>query len=145
MKYQYSDGGREAAGFRGTPPRDCVCRSVAIASGRPYMEVYSALAAGAGSERRSLGATARNGIHTSRKWFRDLMESWGFVWVPTMRVGSGCQVHLRDGELPGGRLVVSVSKHYTAVVDGVIHDTADLQRYGRRCVYGYWVMERGVS
>jgi len=43
--------------------------------------------------------------------------------VPTMAIGSGCKVHLADGELPPGRLVVSVSKHYTAVTDGVIHDT----------------------
>lgn len=41
-------------------------------------------------------------------------------------------------ELPPGRLVVSVSKHLTAVVDGVIHDRYDPSRDGTRCVYGYW-------
>jgi hypothetical protein len=37
-----------------------------------------------------------------------------------------------------GRLVVAVSKHYTAVIDGVIHDTHNPQREGKRCVYGYF-------
>ena len=50
-----------------------------------------------------------------------------------MAIGSGCKVHLADSELPFGRLVVSVSKHYTAVIDGVVHDTHDPawpDRYG---------------
>jgi len=34
--------------------------------------------------------------------------------------------------------VVSVSKHYTAVIDGELHDTWDCSRAGSRCVYGYW-------
>jgi hypothetical protein len=51
-----------------------------------------------------------------------------------MQIGSGCTVHL----LPSGKLVVSVSKHLTAVIDGVIHDTHDCSRAETRCVYGYW-------
>ena len=137
MAWVYDDGGRAAADFKGSA-RDCVARAVAIASGRPYAEVYAALAAGAGSERKSKGATARNGIHTGRKWFKDFMRSIGFAWTPTMQIGSGCKVHLRADELPAGRLVVAVSKHSVAVVDGVAHDTHDPTRGGTRCVYGYW-------
>lgn len=75
------------------------------------------------------------------------------------------RVHLRADELPAGRLVVSVSKHYTAVINGVIRDTFDPRDRGatiypagavdipkgarrlpnglwayepERCVYGYW-------
>jgi hypothetical protein len=59
-----------------------------------------------------------------------------------MRIGQGCTTHLRRSELPTtGRLIVSVSKHITAVIDGVIHDTHDPSRRGTRCVYGYWVKE----
>lgn len=164
MRWNYSDGGRKESGFKGTAG-DCVARSVAIASGQPYATVYAALAKGAGAERKARGASARNGIHTSRKWFKEYMASLGFTWTPTMRIGSGCTVHLRADELPAGRLVVSVSKHYTAVIDGVIHDTHDpsdraVTIYSRqedapegsrlldngngwayspeRCVYGYW-------
>jgi hypothetical protein len=67
-----------------------------------------------------------------------LMVEWGFVWVPTMSIGSGCKVHLRADELPAGRLVVSVSNHYTTMIDGVINDTWNPDRGGDRCVYGYW-------
>jgi len=45
-----------------------------------------------------------------------------------MTIGSGCRVHLTDGELPSGRLVAALSKHYTAVLDGVVHDTYNPQR-----------------
>jgi len=55
-----------------------------------------------------------------------------------MFVGQGCKVHLRAGELPKGRLIVAVSKHLVAVVDGVVHDNHDPSRNGKRCVYGYW-------
>lgn len=141
MNYVYSDGGREAAGYKGLAG-DCVCRAVAIASGRPYDEVYKRLAQGAGSQRAGkrgkVAASARNGIYVNRKWFKDLMAEWGFEWVPTMTIGSGCKVHLRAEELPAGRLIVSVSRHYVAVIDGVIHDTANPDRDGTRCVYGYW-------
>ena len=79
-----------------------------------------------------------DGIHVKRKWCQDYMRELGFVWVPTMGIGTGCKVHLRARELPKGRLVVSCSKHWTAVIDGVIHDNHDPSRGGRRCVYGYW-------
>lgn len=48
------------------------------------------------------------------------------------------QVHMKDGELPNGHLVVSLSRHYAAVIDGVLHDTFEENRGGTRCVYGYW-------
>lgn len=141
MTFKYNDGGREAAGFKGQAG-DCVARAVSIASGRPYAEVYARLAEGNGSQRAGKkgkrSASARNGVHVTRKWFKDLMVEWGFVWVPTMTIGSGCKVHLRADELPAGRLVVSVSGHYTTMIDGVINDTWNPDRGGDRCVYGYW-------
>lgn len=140
MRYTWDDGGRSAAGFQGAA-NDCVCRSVAIATGLPYAEVYrliNELAAAERTGRRKKGkSSARAGVYT--RTVRRLMKSLGWTWVPTMQVGSGCKVHLRDGELPNGRIVVSVSKHITAVIDGVIHDTYDPSRDGNRCVYGYWV------
>jgi len=158
LAFVFDDGGRSNSGYRGRAG-DCVARSVAIASGKAYSEVYAALSGGAEHERKSRGASARNGIHTTRKWFKDYMRSIGFVWTPTMHIGQGCKVHLLRGELPAGRLVVALSKHYTAVIDGVIHDTYDPTRatlypddkgragggYGRmahRCVYGYWKLLR---
>jgi hypothetical protein len=151
MKFIYDDGGRKETGRRGNAG-DCVCRAVAIASGKPYAEVYSDLAKGNAMERGSrTGRSARNGIHTERKWFQTYMRSLGFEWVPCMGIGTGCKVHLTDGELPMGRLVAKVSRHCVAVIDGVIRDTHDPQRktcwhgpdgkvnrVSERCVYGYW-------
>ncbi|TXH52586.1 MAG: hypothetical protein E6Q97_15695 [Desulfurellales bacterium] len=142
-----NDGGRAAAGFKGTAG-DCVTRAIAIASGLPYAYVYEAMAAGNEGQRttkrsgKSSGKrTANSGIYTTRKWFKDWMVAHGFRWVPTMTIGSGCKVHLKADELPAGKLVAMVSRHAVAVIDGAIHDTYDPSRGGTRCVYGYWVKE----
>ena len=143
MQFVYNDGGRAEAGYKGHAG-DCVCRAVAIASGQPYQEVYDFLAERNASQRltkrckKKRGRTARDGIAVRRKWFRDYMHSLGFEWVPTMRIGSGCKVHLREGELPSGRIIAAVSRHWVAVIDGVLHDTHDCSRNGTRCVYGYY-------
>jgi hypothetical protein len=145
MKHVVDDGGRAASGFEGSAG-DCVCRSIAIAAELPYGEVYRELANGNGTQRASSrrgkrARSARSGVNVKRKWFKDYMQRLGFRWVPTMQIGSGCKVHLADGELPMGRLVVSLSGHSTAVIDGVIHDTHDPSRDGTRCVYGYFLRE----
>jgi len=57
-------------------------------------------------------------------------------------VGAGCQVHLRPDELPNEILIAKVSKHLTAIINGVIHDTHDPSRGGTRCVYGYYLKKR---
>ena len=171
LPFEFDDGGRAAAGFKGTTG-DCVVRAVAIATGQPYAEVYTALSDGCATQRLTKRskpkASARNGVNTRRKWFRDYMASLGWKWTPTMHIGSGCTVHLSPGELPAGRLIVAVSKHYTAVIDGVIRDLFDPSERGctiypphtptnqlpkgarwlengngwayepARCVYGYW-------
>jgi hypothetical protein len=137
--FRFHDGGRTAAGYRGKTG-DCVVRSIAIATGLPYQQIYDLVNRASVRERtgtRKRGkSNARTGVYKST--IKRVMNSFGWVWTPTMQIGSGCTVHLRPGELPPGRLVVSVSKHLTAVIDGVIHDTHDCSRRGTRCVYGYW-------
>jgi len=148
MQVIITDGGRaSSARWRGKAKGDCVTRAIAIVTGRSYCEVYDRLATGNATQRRSKrtgkrGMTADHGINTNRKWFRDYMAELGFVWVPIMGIGTGCKVHMRDGELPNGRLVVSLSKHYSAVIDGVVFDTHDPCRGGTRCCYGYWRLDR---
>jgi hypothetical protein len=144
MKFQFNDGGRAAAGFKGSAG-DCVTRAVAIASGRPYLTVYNELSELNANRRVTKRArssagkrSARNGVPTKSKAFHDYMRALGFVWVSTMGIGTGCRVHLDPDELPLGRLVVRVSKHACAVIDGVVHDTFEDDRGGSRCVYGYW-------
>lgn len=143
MNYIDDDGGRKVAGYIGSTG-DCAVRAFAIATELPYQTVYDAINALGLSERtgkRKRGkSNARTGVYKSAS--HKYMGALGWVWHPTMQIGSGCKVHLRDGELPMGRLVVQVSKHFTAVIDGVIHDTHDPSRDGTRCVYGYWSKPR---
>ena len=151
MEFIYNDGGRKDAGYKGTT-RDCVCRSIAIVTGKPYKEVYDAL--NVLSENKKLGgrlvkteygnsykkvSSSRTGV--VRKVYDEYLKSLGYKWVATSGIGIGCVVHLRADELPMGRLVVRVSKHMTAVIDGVIHDNHDCSREGTRCVYGYYIKD----
>lgn len=140
MKTVYDDGGREAAWFKGKT-RDCVTRAIAIATGMRYPDVYSMVNEVCKRERPGIGVkrSARTGV--GKEATRALLRAMGWNWTPTMGIGQGCKVHLREGELPMGRLIVSVSKHLVAVIDGVIHDTHDPSRNGTRCVYGYWTKE----
>lgn len=133
MKWKYNDGGRADAGFKGQAG-DCVARAIAIASGEDYRQVYNDLAAL--NKKRKGTRSARNGI--DNRDIRTYLLGKGWTWTPTMKVGQGCKVHLREDELPSGRLMVSVSKHMVAVIDGVAHDTHDPSRGGSRCVYGYF-------
>jgi len=144
IEFKYNDGGRSEAGFKGKTG-DCVARSIAIATGKPYEEIYKTLAEGNQSQRKTKKSsrvtgkkTASHGINVKRKWFKEYMENLGFVWVSVMGIGTGCTTHLRADELPKGKLVLSLSGHYATVVDGVLNDTYDCSREGTRCVYGYW-------
>lgn len=139
----YDDGGRLAAGFKGEAG-DCTVRAIAIAAEMDYREVYDALfdrgrrkwegtLTGAALTR---AASPRNGIHPAIT--RGYLDWLGWEWTPTMGIGSGCTTHLRPEELPAGRIIVRLSRHLAAVVDGVVHDTFDCSRDGTRCVYGYW-------
>jgi hypothetical protein len=171
MNFVRDDGGRAEAGFKGKCG-DCVVRAIAIAAELPYAEVYGAMAQiNNGVHRRRgkpKGKSARSGVLVKSAGFRRFMDDLGWEFVPTMGIGTGCKVHLDARELPAGRLIVSVSKHYTTVIDHVIHDTFDPQERPvmiyppgtptselpakarflgpgqgwayepQRCVYGYW-------
>jgi hypothetical protein len=134
MEIVYDDGGRSKY-FRGRCG-DCVVRAIAIVSGMDYKMVYDMV-------RKAIGVSPRDGVHTRLPRFKELMKSLGFEWHATMQFGQGCKVHLADGEVPKkGRLICTCSKHWTAVIDGVIHDTYDPSRLETRCVYGYWLYKK---
>lgn len=164
MQWQYNDGGRQQAGFSGQTG-DCVTRAIAIATGKPYSEVYAALneiKAGMRQTKTVRTSSSRTGVH--RRIFEQYLNSLGWTFVPTMQIGTGCHVHLADGELPNGIIICRLSGHLCAVINQVIHDTFDPQRniayfeqdrgqtlgpnqgrningvftIRRRCVYGYY-------
>ena len=130
MRFIYNDGGRSNY-FKGKKGvGDCAIRAIAIATGLDYKKVYDDLKA------LNNGTSCRNG--TPKNVDKKYLTKLGWTWHPTMQIGQGCKVHLDADELPAGTLIVSVSKHLTCVIDGVINDTYDCSRDGSRCVYGYW-------
>lgn len=143
LRYVYDDGGRSAAGFKGDAPGDCVARAIAIATRRPYRDVYDdlhQLARGMGAKQPSPRTGVMPDVYSA---YLDLL-AW--EWTPTMGIGTGCTVHLTrevydhafGGLVYGAALIAKCSRHLAAVVDGQIRDTYDPSRDGTRCVYGYW-------
>ncbi len=138
VEFVEDDGGRAAAGYKGHTG-DCACRALAIASGRPYQEVYELIIEEAKREKprgKKKRSHPRTGVY--RPTMHRVCERLGAYWTATMQIGSGCQVHVRGPELVWGRLVLSLSGHYSAVIDRVVRDTYDPSRGGTRCVYGFW-------
>jgi len=138
MQFKLNDGGRNSAGYKGVAG-DCVCRAIAITTGLPYQTVYDDLIRIKESMRqtkRIKTSHPRTGVN--KKVYQSYLNQLGWKWTPTMKLGTGCQVHLKDDELPAGALIVRLSKHLTAVIDGVLNDTYDCSRNGQRCVYGYY-------
>ncbi len=138
MRFQYNDGGRKEAGYTGDTG-DCAVRATAIVTGRPYKEIYNAINLLAKNERprgRKKRSNARTGVW--KQTFNKYLLPLGYKWTATMQIGSGCQVHMKASELPSGAIIVRLSKHYAAVVNGILHDTYDCTRDETRCVYGYW-------
>ena len=143
MKFIYNDGGRKEAGFEGDAG-DCTVRSIAIATEQSYQEVYDKLFELNRNSRcriNTRGKTSPRDGGTAMLTTKRYLASLGWKWTPTMLIGSGCKVHLKENELPLGRLIVRVSKHLVAVINGEINDTYDCSREGTRCVYGYFSKE----
>ena len=149
MNWTKHDGGRAAAGYKGETG-DCVVRAIAIATGLPYAKVYEdlheATKAFGASRRCRVSKSIRAGYSSPRNGvFKDVyhpyLKSLGWRWTSCMGIGTGCQTHLAANELPNGNLIVQVSRHVVAVIDGTVYDTHDPTRGNKRCVYGYWSKE----
>lgn len=138
MKFIINNGGRTMAGYKGETG-DCVCRSIAIATEQDYKKVYDDLINVKNSLRQTSGVkTSHPRTGVDRKVYDTYLKQLGWQWIPTMGIGTGCKFHLKEDELPSGNLIVRLSKHMTAVINGVINDTYNPSRDGTRCVYGYY-------
>ncbi len=127
MSYQYNDAGREAAGFVGN--RDCGIRAVSIALGLPYTGARSLLKEYAKAGKQGNGQIAR-GIY--KEDMAAALGSKGWVWHSAPKfIGRKA----RYGDIPKGRVIVRMAKHYAAVIDGVL---LDAWNSSEKMVYGYW-------
>ena len=139
-----SDGGRRAAGFKGETG-DCGCRAMALALGIPYREAYDAINAVAKTEKAPCRSGRRSDARTGvfRKTLTNVLDGYGWEWVPLNKFGQKVKHHLCVGEVPMDEPIIArVSRHFVAVIDGVIHDAFDPSRNGTRMVYGYWRKRR---
>lgn len=88
--WTYNDGGRCAAGYKGATG-DCVTRAIAIATGKPYQEVYdlvNAVSKASEQRRRRKGrSSARTGVYKGA--IQAILAQLGWRWVPTMAIGQG--------------------------------------------------------
>ena len=127
MSYQYNDGGRKAAGFKGVTG-DCGARAMAIALGLDYKAVYKELAQANADNGRA--KSARNGIY--KDTYSDVLKRYGWVWHKAPQF-VGRKARCRD--MPEGVVIAKQARHFVAVLDGVAHDIWDCTE---RMVYGYW-------
>jgi transcriptional regulator with XRE-family HTH domain len=162
LLFEHNDGGRAAAGFKGTCG-DCVVRAIAIATEQPYREVYNALRdrmrkrVMEGEDRTftarpGFGArnpSPRDGV--SHAAFTPYLKSLGWEWVHLPRHDHRVAVYPKEP-----RMIVEIHHHMFAMIDGVVHDLGDSRRSRkaitsrtdpalrakeifRPCpVYGYW-------
>ena len=145
LHIQQHDGGRAEAGYKGSTG-DCVTRAISIASGKPYQTVYDELAILSKAymekkrKRRRGVSSPRLGVH--KEVYHAYLLSQGFKWHPVMGIGTGCSMTLSgwivNAYFKKGSYILSLSKHLTAIVDGIVLDNHDPSREGTRCIYGYY-------
>lgn len=125
MNVVLDDGGRAAAGFK--PARqDCAPRAIAIATRRPYAEVYARLRE---HQRRRAKTVPSMGV-VIESVHAVVVGEYRWRWTPTV-------VGFED--LPAGRIIAVCDKgtggHVTAVIDGEVHDLGDPTDLP---IYGLW-------
>ena len=139
MDYIFDDGGRKDAGYKGHA-NDCVNRALAIATGRPYQEIYDLI--------KAHGGNPRTGVKLPV--LKKVAHVLGGRYQATAAIGKPSTVKLVEGHLPAGRVLVNLRKHVSCVIDGTLRDIYDCQNTswidetgvlheGKRTVYGYWI------
>jgi hypothetical protein len=127
MTFQYNDGGRKAAGFKGIAG-DCVVRAISIALNLDYKTTYKQLAQANkdyGNEK-----SARNGL--SKKVYIPFLTQHGWVWRSAPKFDGR---KARCADMPKGVVIARQAHHLVAVIDGVPNDIGNPSH---KMVYGYW-------
>ena len=131
--YNYNDGGRSQY-FKGKTG-DCATRAMAIALELDYKDCYKELAAAnfvATGEK-----TARKGIY--KNTLNNVLKKHGWKWNAAPKF-QGRKAKYYD--MPQGRVIARMSKHFVAVIDCVVWDNWDSTS---KMVYGYWSKEQRVA
>ena len=141
LDFIYNDGGRISAGYKELT-RDCVTRAITIAADLDYKFVHDCINRACKQERKYLGFTrtiirrvkhgkfnADEGV-TRRVIDEFVLGGLCWNWISTVN-------HNTFLDLPSkGKLLVLLSNHLVAVIDGVIHDLGN-SSYSRP-ILGYY-------
>ena len=126
MKWNQNDAGRSTS-LRPKQSLDCVIRAIALASQKPYDEVYDLMAS----------AGRKSGRSTPKKVWKEVIHPMGLHYSFPAEKGLP-RTTLADfaATFNSGRWVVQLAGHLTAVVNGEVLDT-ECPR-SNACVYGAW-------
>ena len=127
MAYQHNDGGKAGAGFKGNG--DCGIRAVAIALELPYNDSRKLLKEYAKKGKQGNGQISR-GIY--KEDMDAALRSRDWIWRSAPKF-TGRKARYQD--IPRGRVIVRMAKHYAVVIDGVL---LDAWNSSEKMVYGYW-------
>ncbi len=125
--YIYDDGGREEAGFKSKG--DCGIRAISIACEISYNESRKLLKEYAKRGKAQSGQISK-GIY--KEDLEAALNSIGWVWHSAPKF-EGRKARYND--LPKGRVIARMAKHYAAIIDGDLRDSWDSSH---KMVYGYW-------
>lgn len=99
---------------------DCTKRSISLTCGMPYLEVQKGLNA----HKRITGVKVFYNTPNPHSYVENVL---GFPRVKLPRRGEGSRMTV--GEFakahPTGRYILSISGHWTSLIDGVVYDTWD--------------------
>jgi len=136
-KFQWDDGGRSTCGFVGLTG-DCVTRSISIATGIAYRDVYESL-------KGRYGSTPRDGVPKSV--YGPYLSELHWTDRPVQKPYQA----LEQYEFPEGLSIVLIQdafgrkSHLCTVVSGVLHDTWDPRDDGNQyLVFQCWQPDHGA-
>ena len=131
IRYQYNDGGRKEAGYKGHTG-DCVARALAISTGKPYKEIYDFVGETMKSHGYKRSANAyysgnhRRGMRKPKLVQEDIIRSFGFEKV---KLPKGPRPTYRQAYEQYGDCMVATRGHILAIKDGAVQDIFDDQGY----------------
>ncbi len=107
---------------------DCVVRALAVAEAKSWVEVYDELC--------KIGREVFE-MPNSKPVYEKYLLSRGWVKQKMPKFSNGKRFKVSDlaNDRKSGAMVVSVSKHLVAVVDGCIHDT---WYSGQKAVFNFY-------
>ena len=128
LEFKYDDGGRRK--YFKALTGDCVVRSIAIATGIDYKEVYGEMARRfkAAGYAKTGNADAVGNDGSGRGWDIQQGTLRAFGFAPSTQVLRGRRSVESAWDEYGyqhGKCIVITRRHALAVVDGVVHDTWD--------------------